>query len=185
MLTEAERTQADTLNNENYSIRGGGVITQFVIISTKSKITDNVKGSAKGFETIFTHSPVETEKKKPDSTAQHREDRLNIERQHIQWSEDWKKVVFMDEKRFSLDVPDGFQHYWHDLRKEPRVISRRPQDGGGAMVIFYSGAVEIIFIQGSLNGQKYLEIIENVKGVIQNQMGMEDFVLQQDNARVV
>ncbi|GJQ70034.1 hypothetical protein Trydic_g19821, partial [Trypoxylus dichotomus] len=111
--------------------------------------------------------------------------RLNFARQHIQWSEDWKKVAFMDEKRFNLDGPHGFQHYGHDVTKEPKVISRRPEGGGGAMVwgaIFYSGAVEIIFIEGSLNAQKYLEIIENVKGVIQNQMGMEDFVLQQDNA---
>ncbi|GJQ72371.1 hypothetical protein Trydic_g3454 [Trypoxylus dichotomus] len=91
----------------------------------------------------------------------------------------------MDEKRCSLDGPDEFQHYCHDLRKDPKVISRRPQGGGGAMVwgaTFYSGAVEIIFIEGSLNAQKYLEIIGNVKGVIQNQMGMENFVLQQDNA---
>ncbi|GJQ70205.1 hypothetical protein Trydic_g22664 [Trypoxylus dichotomus] len=71
------------------------------------------------------------------------------------------------------------------MRKEHKVISRRPQGGGGATVwgvIFYSGAVEVIFIEGSLNAQKCLEIIENVKGVIQNQMGMEDFVLKQDNA---
>ncbi|GJQ75359.1 hypothetical protein Trydic_g23537 [Trypoxylus dichotomus] len=64
----------------------------------------------------------------------HPEGRLNFARQHIQWSEDWKKVVLTDETRFSLDGPDGFQHYWHDLRKEPMVISRRPQGGGGAMV---------------------------------------------------
>ncbi|GJQ65549.1 hypothetical protein Trydic_g7649 [Trypoxylus dichotomus] len=120
-------------------------------------------------------------KKKTVLTAQHREGRLNFAKQYIQWSEDWRKVVFMDEKRFSLDGPDGFQHYWHDLRREPKVISRRPQGGGGAMVwgaIFYSGVVEIIFIEGFLNTQKYLEIIENVKGVIQNQIRMEDFVLQ-------
>ncbi|GJQ71761.1 hypothetical protein Trydic_g11454 [Trypoxylus dichotomus] len=86
-----------------------------------------------GFETIFTHSSVETEQKS-NLTAQHRDGRLNFARQHIQWSEDWKKVVFMDEKRFSLDRTDGFQHYWHDLRKEHKVISRRPQGGGGAMV---------------------------------------------------
>ncbi|GJQ87195.1 hypothetical protein Trydic_g12547 [Trypoxylus dichotomus] len=48
--------------------------------------------------------------------------------------EDWKKVVFTDEKRFSPDEPDGFQHYCHDLRKEPKVISRRSQGGGGVMV---------------------------------------------------
>ncbi|GJQ81387.1 hypothetical protein Trydic_g18253 [Trypoxylus dichotomus] len=67
----------------------------------------------------------------------------------IQWSEDRKKVVFTDEKRFSLNRPDGFQHYWDDLRKEPKVMSRRPQGGGGVM--------------GSLNAQKYLEIIEKNK----------------------
>ncbi|GJQ79171.1 hypothetical protein Trydic_g5420 [Trypoxylus dichotomus] len=145
------------------------------------------KGSAKGFETIFTHSSVEIEKKTGFNCP------TQDTRQYIQWSEDWTKVVFMDEKRFSLDGPDEFQHYWHDLKKESKVISRRSQGGVGAMVwgaIFYFGAVEIIFIEGSLNAQKYLEIIENVKGVIQNQMGMEDFVLQQDNtpthnARVV
>ncbi|GJQ81187.1 hypothetical protein Trydic_g23356 [Trypoxylus dichotomus] len=93
----------------------------------------------------------------------------------------------------NLDGPAGFQHYWHDLREESKVISRRSQGGGGAMVwgvIFYSGEVEIIFIEGALNAQKYLEIVKNVKGVIQNRMGTEDFVLQQDsaptyNARVV
>ncbi|GJQ75053.1 hypothetical protein Trydic_g18532 [Trypoxylus dichotomus] len=86
----------------------------------------------------------------------------------------------MVEKRFSLDGSDGFQHYWHYLRKESKVISRRPQGGGGVMVWgvgSYSGAVEITFIEESLNAQKYLEIIENVKGVIQNHVGTEDFVL--------
>ncbi|GJQ69118.1 hypothetical protein Trydic_g6280 [Trypoxylus dichotomus] len=120
-------------------------------------------GSAKGFETIFAHSSVET-KKKHVLTAEHREGRLNFEREHSQWSEDSKKVVFMDEKRFSLDGPDGFQHYWHELRKESKVVSRRLHGGGGSVVwgaIFY---------------------YENVKGVIQNQTGMEDFVLQQYNA---
>ncbi|GJQ87109.1 hypothetical protein Trydic_g23958 [Trypoxylus dichotomus] len=91
------------------------------------------KGGAKGFETIFTYSSVETEKK-PILTAQHSEGRLNFERQHIQRSEDWKKVVFMDEKRCGFDGPDGFQYYCHDLRKEPKVLSGRPQGGGGAMV---------------------------------------------------
>ncbi|GJQ84171.1 hypothetical protein Trydic_g15401 [Trypoxylus dichotomus] len=66
--------------------------------------------------------------------ASNLEGRLNFARPHILWIEDWKKVVFMDEKRFSPDGPDGFQYYWHDLKKEPKVISRRSQGGRGAMV---------------------------------------------------
>ncbi|GJQ75828.1 hypothetical protein Trydic_g17897 [Trypoxylus dichotomus] len=63
-----------------------------------------------------------------------REGQLNFARQHIQLREKWKKVVFTDEKQFSVDGPDGFQHYWHNLRKEPKVISGRSQGGEGVMV---------------------------------------------------
>lgn len=27
----------------------------------------------------------------------------------------WKRVIFLDEKRFLLDVPDGNECYWHDI----------------------------------------------------------------------
>ena len=43
-------------------------------------------------------------------------------------------MVFSDEKRFNLDGPDGFSTYWHDLRKEEVVLSRRQNGGGGIMV---------------------------------------------------
>lgn len=124
-------------------------------------------------------------KKKPVLTARHKENRLQFARQHIQWGETWKRVVFTDEKRFSLDGPDGCRYYWHDLRKEPKVISRRPQGGGGVMVwgaISYSGAVQIIFIEGSLNAQKYLELMQSVRGIIRNKMDTDEFIFQQDNA---
>jgi len=42
-------------------------------------------------------------------------------------------VLFSDEKKFSLDGPDGLNHYWHDLRKEPLTFSRRNFGGGSVM----------------------------------------------------
>jgi hypothetical protein len=47
---------------------------------------------------------------------------------------DWSDVVFSDEKKFNLDGPDGFQHYWHDLRGEVRFLSKRKFGGGFLMV---------------------------------------------------
>ena len=30
---------------------------------------------------------------------------------------DWKNVIFSDKKRLNIDVPDGFNCYFYDLRK--------------------------------------------------------------------
>ncbi|KAL7724470.1 hypothetical protein ACLKA6_013872 [Drosophila palustris] len=47
---------------------------------------------------------------------------------------DWRSVVFTDEKRFNLDGPDGFQYYFHDLRKDELYLSRHHSREGGVMV---------------------------------------------------
>ncbi|KAG2773432.1 hypothetical protein PC129_g6708 [Phytophthora cactorum] len=46
----------------------------------------------------------------------------------------WDSIIFSDEKKWSLDAPDGFQNYWRDLRRPPRHTKRRQAGGGSAMV---------------------------------------------------
>ena len=49
----------------------------------------------------------------------------------VTWTkEKWEAVVFSGEKKFNLDGPDGTQCYWHDLRKEKQLFSKRPFGGG-------------------------------------------------------
>ncbi|ETL85047.1 hypothetical protein L917_15290 [Phytophthora nicotianae] len=46
----------------------------------------------------------------------------------------WRRVIFSDEKKFNLDGPDGYQYYWHDVRKDQEIFSKRASGGGSVMV---------------------------------------------------
>lgn len=37
--------------------------------------------------------------------------------------------------KFNLDEPDGFEHYFPDLKKEDKILSRRQMGGGTLMVV--------------------------------------------------
>ena len=52
----------------------------------------------------------------------------------MSWQEEWHQVLFSDEKKFNLDGPDGYQYYWHDLRKEKETPMSRNFGGGNVMV---------------------------------------------------
>jgi hypothetical protein len=54
-----------------------------------------------------------------------------VERQ-LRFRRDWSRVVFSDEKKFNLDGSDGCKFYWHDLRKDKKVVWSRHSGGGGS-----------------------------------------------------
>lgn len=71
---------------------------------------------------------------KPPLTRYHKEARLAFARTHMCWNEEWKNVIFSDEKKFNLDGPDGFKYYWHDLSKSHDIALSRNFGGGSVMI---------------------------------------------------
>ena len=87
---------------------------------------------------------------------------LQSTERHVCANKKWQRVVFIDEKSYDLDGFDGLHYYYHNLRKEQQLFSRRPIEGSGTMIqgdVGCQGKMEIKFITGKLNSRKYMETI--------------------------
>ena len=69
-------------------------------------------------------------------------------------AKEWRKVVFLDEKKFNLDGPHGFQKYWHAKDFPEENYSRH--SGVGSLMIrrarggvfSSSGKLKLQFVSG-------------------------------------
>ena len=88
-------------------------------------------------------------------------DRVDWVKNHINWDSEWRNVIFSDEKKFNLDVPDRLMYYWHDLRKRKLNISRRAFGGGSVMIwgaIFANGNHNWQFSEGNQTAESYIRL---------------------------
>jgi hypothetical protein len=101
------------------------------------------------------------------------------------WSKEWQCVIFSDEKKWNLDGPDGYRCYWHDLRKEPLLFSKRHFGGGSVMTwaaFGWNGKAEIVFLSGSINSEKYQQLLQTSLLPVGRAIGGRNWIFQQDNA---
>lgn len=151
----------------------------------------NLTVSVRTIQRVLQRSPALSYVKRISSTgltSEHKKRRLNWSKSKLQWSFiNWTKVVFTDEKKFNLDGPDGLQFYWHDLRREPEIYSKRVQGGRSVMVwgsISYQGKVDLVGIDGKMDSEYYVNVLQTVLLPVCNKLLAEDWILQQDNAAV-
>lgn len=88
--------------------------------------------------------------------------RLKFADEHIHWTIEWQKIIFSDEKKFNLDGPDGFAYYWHDLRTEKKIFSKRQSGGGSVMVwgaIGFMKKMPLSYIDTRMNAQQYQNMV--------------------------
>lgn len=111
----------------------------------------------------------------------------------IKWIDemlDFSQVVFSDEKKFSLDGPDGFKSYVdHRGRKIHAPMRPKRQAGGGSVMIWAcitaSGRLYHKVINGKYKSNDYLCDLKNVIiPWVKERFDGREFIFQQDNSSV-
>lgn len=122
----------------------------------------------------------------PNLTPLHVQNRLAwARRQLANGASIWRRTVFSDEKRFSLDGPDGADSDWHYLRHERRMQGRRQQGGGGLMVwgcFSYRGKGKLVFVDNKIDSVRYTEVLQESFLPFIEDKHPEGAIFQQDGA---
>lgn len=127
----------------------------------------------------------------PELDRHHRVARLRFAREHVNWTQDqWAKVLFTDECRVALRVPDGRERVYR--RRGERflpITTRQTVSYQGGSVMLWGGVcsearTELVFVNHRLTATRYIEeILENHVMPFRGFIGQDDFLLMHDNAR--
>lgn len=173
------------------------IASNSALSAAKIREKANVKASLSTVKRTIRHSKHLKRlklKKKPPLNDARKKQRLCFAKEHMSWdvqngmtTNDWRKVIFSDEKKFNLDGPDGYNYYFHDLRKEERFLNRHHSREGGVMVwgsISFYGAIELVVQDTKMTGKTYKALLESVFPKISEVFGPIPWIFQQDNAPI-
>ena len=98
-----------------------------------------------------------------------------------------RNVLWTDEKKFNLDGPDFYGHFWHDLRKE--ITQRQSRRFGGGGIMFWgafsgSGIRILAKVDGTLDANKYQQLLQQqlIPALPRRRQQRQALIFQQDNA---
>ena len=124
---------------------------------------------------------------KPRISGPNKTKRLEFSHDHQTWREEWENVLWSDEKKFNLDGPDGLAHYWHDLRKEKLIFSKRQQGGGSVMIwsgFGWLGKAPIHVCKGSMTSKTYIQLLKTSMMPNIEHCSGHNALFMQDNASI-
>lgn len=98
----------------------------------------------------------------PQITAKNKRLRFLFVKSYKTWNEEWKNIVFSDEKKLILMD----QMVTNDIGSvtQKQSFSRRPSGGGGVMAwgaISYNGKMVLQEVTGRMNAEGYVRMLEN------------------------
>lgn len=123
----------------------------------------------------------------PNMTKEHIRRRRGWCEQHKDWTDDWRSVVFSDEKQFCLDGPHGLHLKWRKKGADNNLCAHRPQGGGSVQVwgaIGYNGLSKLAFVEGTMNSMKYINTLHGALLPVVDDMAVGEPYFQQDNSSV-
>ena len=101
--------------------------------------------------------------KAPAITDQHKAAHLSWAKDHlVRGASFWKRIIFSDEKRWTLDGPDGLACYWKAADRSPRWFAQRKLGVGGLMFwpgFSAGGKLELDVVVGGLGADAYIELL--------------------------
>lgn len=100
----------------------------------------------------------------------------------------WQNVIWSDESKFEFVDNRRRRRVWRKKGDafEAKYLVPTVKHGGGSVMVWgcfsYNGTGKLVFIDGKMTGQKYVEILKNNLEESARMLGIEDdFVFQQDN----
>lgn len=128
--------------------------------------------------------------RKPRLTQRHKIARLNFARQHSEWQlRHWRPVLFTDESRFSITGCDGRVRVYRrpGERYAAAAVQEVDRFGGGSVMVWggicVDNRTDLVVIPGTLNANRYVDLVLG-EHVVPAAFGIgPNFVLMQDNAR--
>ena len=130
----------------------------------------------------FVHKRVKPRKVMSDI---HKEKRREYAASHVTWTAaDWARVVFTDEKRWSLAGNDGYMSIWTESQENPLKMVETNRKGGLMVwgAISKNGGLRLVCVEGSITAESYIDLLENDFFNIVEENLPDDFIWMHDNA---
>lgn len=120
-------------------------------------------------------------------TKNHKKQRLTWVNEKLTWPvDDWRFVIFSDEKKFNLQGPDGMCKYWHDLRREPKYFQKQTNTKSVMVyaAICFHGTLTLAFFEGNVDSHYYCQVLEDALLPDVREKFGDDWTLVHDNAPI-